>query len=627
MEEQEKHETESGRTKRLLARLGQAGTSLAATGLALHLAAGLGALLGARAFGLAQARVMGEGLLLGVSAGLILFAIGVARALSCSSTSAETAHKDNAPQRASDQNRYRSTPARVHLFPRLLWLLQGVWLLATAVAVVLLVWGRLKGTAISYPKTSVAVWAGVATTTACFVFYAFAKVLRSRGAASFPEIDTLCLWVFNSVWILLVGALSFLLSAASLQWAGPVALWLLSIWIFLLSLEMGLHAFVSFFRHLPPIDQLHGPVRPLLLVAFLSRKNPVRGLLRTVEDLFSADFRASWAIGLMKRSAGSLFLLLCLIFWFSTALVVIQPEEEGIKMRFGRLEVEGLPPGLHLKMPWPIDEVKRFPTRRILTFAVGYEPTGKPEDFIWSRPHGLQEHRFLIGNGNEIISIDAVIYFRVKELVLFTFQMANPLEAMEAIAYRVFMKETVLLTLDQLLSRDRAEFADRIHQRLQREVDGESLGLEIISVNLKSIHPPLDVAPAFQQVVSSFLAKESEILKGRAYEASTLPEAEAEAASRRTGARAYGFRRRGEALGKSSRFRRIAAVYRQSPERFRSRHRIEVIRDALGGKKVLVIDDRLFDGDVEQWIDMRPPGFQPPSVETAEDRLRKEDHF
>jgi regulator of protease activity HflC (stomatin/prohibitin superfamily) len=281
-------------------------------------------------------------------------------------------------------------------------------------------------------------------------------------------------------------------------------------------------------------------------------------------------------------------------------------EEQGIKERFGKIQEGILEPGLHLKWPWPIETVRKFPTRWILTETIGYDPTGQPEDFIWSRPHGLQEYRFVVGNGNELISIDSVIYYRLKDLVQFLFEMENPIETMVALAYRIFMQETVLLSLDQLLSRDRAEFAHRIEERLQREVEKERLGIEIIGVNLKSIHPPLDVASAYQQVVSSYLAKETEILRGKAYKASTLPEAEAQAVTKKASAEVYASRRGGEARGESDRFKRIAEAYGFHPSLFRTRRRLKAMQSALDGKRVIVIDDRLFEGAVEQWIDIRP---------------------
>ena len=42
----------------------------------------------------------------------------------------------------------------------------------------------------------------------------------------------------------------------------------------------------------------------------------------------------------------------------------VEASDEGVVLRFGR-KVATVPPGLHMKMPWPIDTVYKVPVQRI----------------------------------------------------------------------------------------------------------------------------------------------------------------------------------------------------------------------------------------------------------------------
>lgn len=558
---------------------------LAGVCAAAQVVAAVAALLSSRAFSLPQARVLAEVLFLGAAAAATLLAFVMVRTFS------RPAHP---------------SAGRELFVQKTSLLLEGLWLLFAAASIVLVVWGRLKDPKPEFPGTSPSSAAAAVSLAMAFGFYVLVKILKNQDTGELPESETFALWLSNSQWILVAGAVSFLLPAANLQGPVPVILWAVSLWTLALCLEMALHAISSFFRTPPSLDRLHRSLRLFLLMALYSRKNPIAGITHSFEEYFSVDFRASWAIRFIGRSLPSLVLLLGLILWASTSLVALQPEEQGFKERFGKLQEGILEPGLHLKWPWPIEVVRKFDARRVRSFPIGYEPTGTPEDFIWMRPHGRQEYRFVVGNANELISIDAVIDLRIKDLIQFAFEVYNPWAALQDLAYRVFMKETVLLTVDQILSRDRCEFAQRIQERLQDELDSERLGIEILYVNLKSIHPPLQVAQAYQQVVSSALAKETEILRGKAYKASKIPEAERDGVTKRADAQVFSSQRKGKALGESNRFRSIEAAHRKSPDLFELRRRLETIQEGLESKRIVVIDDRLFEGEIEKWIDLRP---------------------
>jgi len=50
----------------------------------------------------------------------------------------------------------------------------------------------------------------------------------------------------------------------------------------------------------------------------------------------------------------------------------VEASDEGVVLRFGK-KWGTVPPGLHVKMPWPIDTVYHVPVQRIQSLEFGFE--------------------------------------------------------------------------------------------------------------------------------------------------------------------------------------------------------------------------------------------------------------
>ena len=90
------------------------------------------------------------------------------------------------------------------------------------------------------------------------------------------------------------------------------------------------------------------------------------------------------------------------VFLTSSCFVVLEPYEEALLERFGK-PVEGrqiLPPGIHVKLPWPIDKVHRYPTKAIQRFHI-HEPDPKLEEervLVWTKNHYKFEYNMLVAS-------------------------------------------------------------------------------------------------------------------------------------------------------------------------------------------------------------------------------------
>ena len=337
----------------------------------------------------------------------------------------------------------------------------------------------------------------------------------------------------------------------------------------------------------------------------------LHGLAELAEQRLGLSLRSTWAISVVRRSAGALLVSLVGLVWLSTMLVVVGPQEEGIRLRFGRL-ASRMPvgPGLHLIWPWPLETVDRYPVTRVQTLALGY--AGPPKDsLLWARTHAGEEYQLLLGDGRELLSVDATVSYRIRDVVAFAFGSQNTRETLEALAYRLLMRETVASNLDRLLTADRTEFGRRFAVALQRACDEQGLGLDVLHVGFISLHPPVRIATAYEDVVSAEIERETRAARARTYQEATVPAAQTEATRRVQEAEAEGARRLAEAKGAAVRFLATLGASRTGPELFRFRRRLEALEEGLAGRSLFIVDHRLRTGAGELWIDVRPTTPKP----------------
>jgi regulator of protease activity HflC (stomatin/prohibitin superfamily) len=293
-------------------------------------------------------------------------------------------------------------------------------------------------------------------------------------------------------WILGFAALS-----AGLQWAELPAI--LRILHFLLLL-VNIAACYGLLTAPPPRLDLG------VLSTLGSRTNIFASILDAGERQLGIDLRSTWALTVVRQGLEPLAIGLCLVGWLSTSLTVVSVEEQGLVERLG-VPVSGRPlePGLHLHLPWPFDRVFRIPVRRVQALTVGHqgEEGGGPENVLWAKEHAAKEYTLLLGNGRDLITVDAAVQFRISDAKAWRYHCQNPADALRAIAYRAVMRQTVNRTLSDALSQNVVTLTSQMRGMVQQEADALGLGVEVMAFTVGGMHPPVMVASDYQAVVSA----------------------------------------------------------------------------------------------------------------------------
>ena len=123
-------------------------------------------------------------------------------------------------------------------------------------------------------------------------------------------------------------------------------------------------------------------------------------------------------------------------------------------------------------------------------------------------------------------------------------------------------------------------------------MDRLALGIEIVFVGLKDVHPPVPVAPAYQDVVSAEEQRAALVDHARTYAVQAGIAGTVSAAQLRLQANTAAAERRARATGEAARFLAPLSVYRQNPDVYMTRRRLEATEAALAEIRQLVLVPR-----------------------------------
>jgi regulator of protease activity HflC (stomatin/prohibitin superfamily) len=336
-----------------------------------------------------------------------------------------------------------------------------------------------------------------------------------------------------------------------------------------------------------------------------SRTNILASLLDAAEAQLGIDLRSSWALTVVRRSVEPLAVGLCLLAWLSTSLTVVGIGEQGLVERLG-VPATGPPlsPGLHLHLPWPVDRVFRLPVQRVQALTVGHEgeENGGPEDMLWAREHAANEYTLLLGNGRDLITVDAAVQFHIRDAHAWRYRSQNPADALRAIAYRAVMRNTVNRTLAEALSENVVATTARMREMVQQDADALDLGIEVLGFTVGGMHPPVAVAEDYQSVVSAQLGKVTAVVNAQAVRNRTVPFAEAGAVTSLNAARAEGAQALAAAVGEAWGFLALQSQYRAAPGEYMFRRRLETLEKGLKGRFFTILDVRFQRDGGELWL-------------------------
>ena len=305
--------------------------------------------------------------------------------------------------------------------------------------------------------------------------------------------------------------------------------------------EAVLNFLLELYRPRKPDEGFRPPFASRLLGPVASPEVVAESVSGAIDYQFGYEVSRSWMYRLLTRRAWVLALFAGLVLWSMSAFVVIRPDQMGIHTRFGRIVEANVGPGLHFKLPWPIDRIE-VPgvyehDENLVPRLVGYS-TGSVRDiggasaprsleaeaFLWSNLMTEDESTMLVqpasdqfvtdsdaevGRDLSLMRVEVPIRYTIEDVEAWELmtQDSGHLDMLGRLTQKVVMRYLVRTRVDELLGPRRAEMAEEIRQRpeadfvaLNPKQNGNPV-VRILSVGVSGVAPPSSVQLQFEQVV------------------------------------------------------------------------------------------------------------------------------
>jgi membrane protease subunit HflK len=267
--------------------------------------------------------------------------------------------------------------------------------------------------------------------------------------------------------------------------------------------------------------------------------------------------------------------------YLASGFFVVEADERAVVRRFGAVAAQ-VGPGMHYRLPWPVDQVDLVKTTTVMKVGVGFAlPSGESE-----APTGTE---LLTGDTN-ILNVALVLQYVVRDPTEFLFSIEHAPVFVEAVAEGVLTETVLGMPVDEVLTRGRVAVQDQVKARTQEILDLRRSGIAIVSASIMTMRLDPSVATAFQDVADAMADREKMINEARAYRSNLLPKARGEARARLAEADAYRHQRIAEAAGESSAFVALQKEYEKVPGVTRTRLYLEAMERVLPRVQLYVID-------------------------------------
>lgn len=348
----------------------------------------------------------------------------------------------------------------------------------------------------------------------------------------------------------------------------------------------------------------------LLLDALFGQGHGLGSAVKGFEELLGVKLREVWIVRYLRQTVELIVIGTIVLGWLSTCFTSVPAGSRAVRMFFGRYQPVPLAPGLHITWPWPIEQLEIVETETVRQISLGFDKD-LSGPVLWNEPHFEGEKNLLVGDGESLLTIDVPIFYRISDPVRYLETTTDAEQALLALAERKLIQVAASRDSFQIMTEQRAEIARQLQDSLQKEVDQLGLGLQIVFVGLKDVHPPVGVAPAYQAVVSAQEEKEKTIDLARASRVKVLPEAQAQATRIRIEQDALYKQRVAAAQGEAARFSAIVEADRENSAVFRFRLKLDVIEQVLGkaNKTILAVPAQT---KQELYLDLRDTNNLPP---------------
>jgi len=259
----------------------------------------------------------------------------------------------------------------------------------------------------------------------------------------------------------------------------------------------------------------------------------------------------------------------------ATGVFQVEPEEEGVVLRFGRYD-RTVAPGLHFKAPFPIEQVEKVPTQRQLKEEFGFRTTRADVRTEYSG-ESLDDEKLMLTGDLNVAQVEWIAQYRVRDPYEYLFKVRNVRTTFRDMNEAIMRQIVGDRSVTEVLTIGRQEIEVEAQRQLQLMCDEYETGIQVEQVVLQNVNPPDQVKPSFDEVNQAQQERERLINEAKTEYNKIIPAARGQAEQALAQAEGYAIERTNRAEGEAARFTALRLAYDESPEVTRKRIYLETM--------------------------------------------------
>ncbi|QOR65804.1 FtsH protease activity modulator HflK [Cytobacillus suaedae] len=279
-----------------------------------------------------------------------------------------------------------------------------------------------------------------------------------------------------------------------------------------------------------------------------------------------------------------------------TSWYTVDESEQAVILTFGKVDEGISEPGLHFKLPWPIQEVETL-SKETFSLQFGYDQkNGEIVDFP-------DETKMITGDEN-IVLADLVVQWKITNPGQYLYNSEDPQQILYNATSSSLRSIIGSSKIDDALTSGKAQIEAEVRDLLISLVERYEIGISVTAVKLQDVElPNVDVRKAFTNVTDARETMNTKINEANKYRNQRTQEAEGEKdaiISRAEGDKAA---RIETARGDVAKFNSLYEEYKVSPEITRKRLVLETLDQVLPGAEIYIMSE---EGNTMKYLPIRP---------------------
>ena len=283
----------------------------------------------------------------------------------------------------------------------------------------------------------------------------------------------------------------------------------------------------------------------------------------------------------IKRTALLTVLFAIVIVFGLTCYYTVDDKQQAVVTTFGKV-TDITDAGVHLKLPFGIQQVEKVDVNVYQKITLGYNPVGSGYTV------DDRESAMITGDYN-IVNVDFFVEYKISDPVQYLYSSNNPELILRNLVQSQVRNVLGSSTVDSVLTDGKENIQMQVRNLVTDILNQYDIGLSLVDVKIQDAEPPTqEVIEAFKNVETAKQQAETVINDAKAYKNAQLPQAQAKADKLIQNAQYLKEKRINEATEQVAMFNAMYQEYALNPQVTKSRMYYEAISQIMPGVKLYI---------------------------------------